>query len=197
MSITMDIKIQAVSKKNLDDYLYFFDNMKFHDHPDWEVCYCYSFHFIGTGEEWNNKNKNRSAVIKLISEGKMKGYLAYYNEKPIGWCNANDKLNFERLQLNNDIWDEINSKICSIVCFLIHPEYRSKGVATQLLTKVCADYANLDYFFIEGYPKKGNLSNEDQCHGPLSMYTKLGFKVIKEFENYYLVRKDISSSQNK
>ena len=182
----MDIVIKSVSKEIIDDYLYFFDNIKFTKHPNWSICYCYSFHFVGTAKEWNDKAKNRSSVIKLISEGKMKGYLAYYNNKPIGWCNANNKLNYERLKLNKNIWNNINGNICSIVCFLIDKDYRNKKVGTRLLLRVYDDYKKYNYDYIEAYPKKGNLSEEDQCTGPLSMYKKLDFKIINEYEDYYM-----------
>lgn len=189
----MNIIIKPVLKENLDDFLYFFDNIKFLEHQDWSICYCYSFHFVGTAEEWNDKNNNRSSVIKLIIEEKMKGYLAYHNNNPIGWCNSNNKLNYERLELNKNIWDNTKGKICSVVCFLIDPEYRNKKIATSLLKRVCEDYKKNNYDFIEAYPKKGKLTNEEHCQGPLSMYKKLNFKEIKEFKNYYIVRKELKA----
>jgi hypothetical protein len=87
----MNIDIKPLDVDTLQDFLYFFDNMVFEEHPDWSVCYCYSFHFVGTGMEWNNGEKNRSSVIELIESKHMRGYLAYQDRTPIGWCNANDK----------------------------------------------------------------------------------------------------------
>ncbi|MCP4755542.1 MAG: GNAT family N-acetyltransferase, partial [Proteobacteria bacterium] len=141
----METEIKPLSAETLDDYLYFFDNMKFHDHPEWSVCYCYSFHYVGAAEEWRNKEKNRSAVIDLVKENRMHGYLAYIGERPIGWCNANDKLNFERLRLKDELWDNDDHKICSVVCFLIDPDQRGKGIASKLLKRVCMDYSKLGY----------------------------------------------------
>ncbi len=86
----MDISIKHLSAGLLDDFLFFFDNIVFTENPDWSRCYCYSFHFVGTDDQWN-RDDNRSAVIKLIKENKMTGYLAYFDNEPVGWCNANNR----------------------------------------------------------------------------------------------------------
>ena len=130
-----DFSIEPLSRDTLNDFLCFFDNMTFQEHPNWSVCYCYSFHFIGTAEEWNNKEKNRSAVIDLINKGEMKGYLGYSGSTPIGWCNANDKSAFKRLKLYDGIWNIGQTATVSVVCFLTAPEYRGRGVAKRLLTR--------------------------------------------------------------
>ena len=84
-----------------------------------------------------------------------------------------------------------NEKICSVVCFLIDPDYRRKGIARKMLEKICTDYASQEYDYIEAYPGKGHLSCEGHFMGPLSLYEKFDFKLIKEFKDYYLVRKNL------
>ena len=90
----MDLIIKPLSPDIIDDYLFLFDNIVFSENPDWSKCYCYSYHFTGAKEELI-KEKNRSSVIELIKEDKMRGYLAYDKNKPIGWCNANNKNNYQ------------------------------------------------------------------------------------------------------
>jgi hypothetical protein len=34
----MKIEIKPLSVDVLDDFLFFFDNIEFHDHPEWAVC---------------------------------------------------------------------------------------------------------------------------------------------------------------
>lgn len=186
----MEINIKQLSPELLDDYLYFFDNITFEEHPDWSNCYCYESHFVGTSEEWR-KEKNRAAVIKLISEGRMRGYLAYSDHLPVGWCNVNNRLNYERLLKYYDFVDQKEKKICSVVCFLIHPDFRRKGIAQKLLEQICADYTGLNYDFIEAYPRKGDLSTEAHYKGPIEMYEHLDFGVVKEYLDYFVVRKNL------
>lgn len=46
----------------------------------------------------------------------MTGYLVFENDKPIGWCNANNRLNYQRLLKDYDYIDNPDDKVCSIVC---------------------------------------------------------------------------------
>ncbi len=50
----MDI-VRPLTADLLKDYLFFFDNMIFKENPDWSSCYCFSYHFIGTKEQWNRE----------------------------------------------------------------------------------------------------------------------------------------------
>ncbi len=184
----MNITIKPLLPDLLDDFLFFFDHAVFTDHPDWSVCYCYSFHFTGSREEWNRES-NRSSAIQLINAKKMTGYLAYSNDKPVGWCNVNNRLNYQRLLKYYELSDIQNEKVCSIVCFLIDPEYRRKGIAQKLLDQIVIDYSYRDYDYIEAYPGKNKLSCEDQYMGPLGLYKKYGFKILNEYSDYYVVRK--------
>lgn len=184
----MNITIKPLSPDLIDDYLSLFDNMEFTENPDWSACYCFSFHFTGKNEEWN-RDSNRSSVIKYINEAKMTGYLAYIDNKPVGWCNVNNRLNYERLLKYYDFVDTNEKKICSIVCFVIRPDCRRNGIATKILEQICLDYKAKEYDYIEAYPGKGNLSVEHHYKGPLEMYKKYAFQIEKEYDDFYILRK--------
>ena len=149
----MKITIRPISKEIIDDFLHFFDKRAFTDNKDWSGCYCYFYHFDRSYEEWEQRTgeSNRVSAEELIQEGRMKGYLAYLNGEPIGWCNVNDKMNYSRLTSNKELWDGTVEKICSIVCFIIAPEYRKKGVASQILNTIINDYTKKGYEYVEAY----------------------------------------------
>jgi ribosomal protein S18 acetylase RimI-like enzyme len=184
----MDITIKPLTPDLLKDYLFFFDNIVFTENPGWTACYCFSFHFTGIREEWTKEN-NRASVIRYIRENKMKGYLAYDNDLPVGWCNANDRNNYESLARYYDLTGNPDIKICSVVCFVVAPEYRRKGIARKLLGQVCVDYSTLNYDYLEAYPGKGILSCEGHYKGPLELYRKSGFQIEEEHDGYFVVRK--------
>lgn len=184
----MNLTIKPLTPELLTVYLEFFDNMAFTEHPHWSICYCYSYHFTGSGEQWTKVN-NRAGAIRCIKERKMHGYMAFDNEKPVGWCNVNNRGNYERLMKYYDLVYNPADKACSIVCFLVSPDYRRKGIAQKLLERVCQDAGMQDYDYVEAYPDKGELSCEGLYTGPLKMYQKSGFNIIKEHDNYYVVRK--------
>jgi ribosomal protein S18 acetylase RimI-like enzyme len=186
----MDIEIRPLTKDLKDDYLLFFDNIVFVENPDRSKCYCYDYHFLGDVATCT-REISRSAVINLINENKLTGYLVFDNDKPIGWCNANNRLNYQRLLRDYDLIDSPDDKVCSIVCFLIHPDYRRQGIAQKILEKIIKDYSNKDFDYIEAYPRKGELSSEGNFKGPLELYKRFDFKINKEYEDYYVVRKKI------
>jgi ribosomal protein S18 acetylase RimI-like enzyme len=186
----MSIEIKPLTPDLLKDYLFFFDNITFSEHPDWSKCYCFSYHFVGTNEQWQ-KETNRTSVINYINERKMAGYLAYSGNKPVGWCNTNNRLNYERLLKYYDLIDNPEDKVCSIVCFLVHPDYRRQGISQKILKQICDDYSTKNYDYIEAYPGKGKLSCESLYRGSLDLYEKFNFKIEKEFDDYFVVRKKL------
>lgn len=183
----MDIEIRPLMKDLQDDYLLLFDNMIHKENPDWSKCYCNDFHFLGDVETCT-RDISRSLIINRIKENELQGYLVYENNDPIGWCNANDRLNYQRLLRDYDLIDNEKDKVCSVVCFLIHPDYRRQGISQKILEKIIADYSNMDYDYIESYPKKG-ASSSSNFKGPMELYKRNNFKIHKENKEYYVMRK--------
>lgn len=180
----MDIIIKPLTPQLLRDYLTFFDSMVFSENPDWVSCYCYHFYFTGPKEAWSKEN-NKTAITRLIMEDKHRGYLAYDGDKVIGWCNANNQKSYLVLDV-----DEVpDSKVFSVVCFLISPEYRGKGVAGGLLKRINDDCIKNAYDYIEAYPRKDGHSCENNYHGPLAMFQKNGFDIVEEMNDQFVVRK--------
>jgi GNAT superfamily N-acetyltransferase len=186
----MKYEIFPLSFDRLNDFLYFFDNIAFTDHKEWEGCYCIFYHVRAKEGESINR---RDVAIDLIKRNKLCGYLAYFNGKVIGWCNTSDKASYPYILSEKILWDkdEINLKIKSIVCFTIDPAMRQKGVATQLLAKICLDAKVEGYDYIEGYPIKNENDYFGNYKGPLKLYQKSGFEPHKEIGNNYVYRKYI------
>ena len=173
----MDLIIKSLKPELLDDILFFFDEKAFVDNPDWATCYCHFFHFEGSRKKWSKRTKiqNRKSSIKLINSGKMHGFLAYSNNIPVGWCNANSKDNYSYLPFEDSL--DKQNKIAAVVCFLIDPSYRKKGIARALLKQACSYYKELDYDYIEAYPVIGNISDAHNYHGPYNLFLSEGFSL--------------------
>lgn len=184
----MSYQIKPLSQALKNDYLYFFDNIRFDENPDRSKCYCYDYHFTGDVDACT-REESRSSVIELINDDKLRGYLAFDNGTPIGWCNANNRMNYQRLLRDYDYVDNPDDKVCSIVCFLVHPDYRRQGIAHQILQKIIDDYSGRDFDFFEAYPKKINFSCEGNFKGPLELYSKFDFEIHKEYDDCYVVRR--------
>ncbi len=193
----MDIIIKKLTPALINDYLNFFDNVAFTDHKEWSFCYCMFFHTTDEMEEAYEKTgevKNRDYAIEYINAGKMNGYLAYAQDKVVGWLNIDDKQSFYTLSRERrpELWtDNSGDNIKSAVCFLIAPAMRGRGIATRLLEKACADSKAEGYNLVEAYPVKAAGDNFLHYHGPISIYNKNGFSVYKELDDIFIVQKKL------
>jgi len=185
----MNIEIRPLTKDLQDVYLFFFDNIIHKENPEWSKCYCNDFHFLGDVETCT-RYTSRTLIINRIKENELQGYLVFENDNPIGWCNANNRLNYQRLLRDYDLIDNPDDKVCSVVCFLIHPDYRRQGISQKILEKIIEDYSNTDYDYIESYPKKGE-SSASNFKGPIELYKRNDFKIHKEYDEYYVMRKKL------
>ena len=82
-----------------------------------------------------------------------------------------------------------DTKVMSIFCFVIAPEMQRKGIATQLVERVCADAAGEGCEFVEAYVNKAFTETDHEFRGPLTMYKKCGFDLYTETEGKAVMRK--------
>jgi ribosomal protein S18 acetylase RimI-like enzyme len=184
----LDIDIKALTPEFVDDFLFYFDNVAFSDNPDWASCYCHFYHFKGKINDFSRRTAedNRESSKELILSGNMNGFIAYHDNEPVGWCNVNSKQKYAKIPFE----EESPEKIVSLVCFIIAPSYRKRGIARKLLRYACSSSKDKGYDLFEVYPRKGkSLSDAHSYRGPISLYTSEGFSIYKEFKDYYVMRK--------
>ena len=186
----MDLKMKRLSPELVQDFLDYFDNVAFSDHPEWAGCYCLESH-ISHEEDGETDGKDivwrRQKAKELVETGVMQGYLAYDKDEVVGWCNADEKQNLYPIKQDSNYWlagDE-NAKIKSVYCFDIAPARRGEGIAAWMLQKVCEEAFAEGYDIVEGYPQK-----EWAYHGPLPLYENAGFKQVHEFGAICIYRKE-------
>lgn len=195
----MNIVIKKLSPELVDDYLYFFDNIAFSDGSEWGGCYCVYYHWTdyldterANYEAAGGTCYKRNLAIQYIQENILQGYLAFIDGSVVGWCNANDKGSYAALSKEHrpDLCEAADDtiKIKLIVCYSIAPNMRRKGIATQLLNRVCEDAKSDGYTCVEAYPGTSE-TNHLSYHGPYSIYEKNGFSLYKEFNGEAIVRK--------
>ena len=140
----MEIETKALTPDLVDDYIDFFDHRAFSDGSPYYPCYCNAFNMstveiekmreaakrYGGGVEGWQKSLRESAA-QMIKEGRIRGFLAFDKGIAIGWCNANDRMNYYRVgefDLDHVPEDRAPSdcqherQIKSIVCFEISPD---------------------------------------------------------------------------
>ena len=201
----MNITIKPLSPELAADYFDFFNNRAFTDNPPWRRCYCTSWQMTreeektqlydqaeayGGGEENFMRARSEIAVRQIKSDA-LRGYLAYVDGVPIGWCNANDKANFPMESANGfrlHAPSEGREKV--VLCFEIAPEYHGKGVATALLNRVVADAKAEGYAAVERLPRPHGERDECDFPGPIRLYEKAGFTKVAE-QDMLVMRKEL------
>ena len=189
----MELIIKSLGKEHIDDYLHFFDHRAFCDNPEWAACYCMFYQVKASNDIWDKRTglQNRKEAIKQINNGKLKGFLAYHNNKPIGFCNVNAKKEMVFDKYRFEINDTGTQGIIAVVCFVIDPDYRRKGVSKLLLNKVIETYSESEYSFIESYPSINVNDEASNYHGFYEMYKNLGFVEKTTYEKYSVMQLSI------
>ncbi len=186
----MELIIKSLGKEHIDDYLYFFDHRAFCDNPEWAACYCMFYQYKEALNTWEKRTglQNRKEAIKQINNGKLKGFLAYHNNKPIGFCNVNAKKEMVFDKYRFEINDTGTQGIIAVVCFVIDLDYRRKGVSKLLLNKVIETYSESAYNLIESYPSINVNDEASNYHGFYEMYKNLGFVEKTTYEKYSVMQ---------
>ena len=208
----MEIEVKALTPDLEEDYFDFFDHRAFSDGSPYYPCYCNAFNmslagvcgmreqakiYGGGTEGW--KKALRESAVQMVRERKIRGYLAFDNGIAVGWCNADDRMNYYRVgEFDLDHVPEDcapseclrEGQIKSIVCFEICPEYRGKGIAAQLLNRVCIDARAGGYVYVEAYPSD-QAQNSLAFTGPVRLYEKAGFAEFSRVGGTVVMRKGL------
>jgi len=208
---SMNLTIKPLSPDLAADFLDFFDNRAFTDNSPMQPCYCCRPQMTAEQEEVEllsmiRANKGtmprdipgfklalRGIAEKQIQSGSMRGYLAFTGGVSIGWCNANDKANYTDLAFGECVRGTFDTTIRerakSVLCFEIAPEYRGKGIATALLSRICEDATIEGFDVVEGYPHLHDHREAYDFTGPVRLFEKAGFVKVVELGQVAVMRK--------
>lgn len=142
-SKSMEIETIALTPELVEVYIDFFDHRAFSDGSPYYPCYCNAFnlsqaeirnmrekakHYGGGVEGW--QKSLRESAAQMVKESRIRGFLAFDNGIAVGWCNANNRMNYYRVgEFDLDLLPEDRApsdcqregQIKSVVCFEISP----------------------------------------------------------------------------
>jgi GNAT superfamily N-acetyltransferase len=191
--VVSDVTVRPITPDQHDAVMHFFDLVAYADNPNWAKCYCCERLVEDYSER--TREQNRALRSDLIRSAKANGLVAYRLGRVVGWCHAAPKSELPLLAS----WDPNNAtetRIGAVVCFVVAPDARRHGVATELLDKAVDYLRERGMTAIEAYPPL--VSPDDPAlwprrnyHGPLSMYLKAGFHEVSRNESAITVRREL------
>ena len=196
------IDVERLTATRRDDFLRFFDHehgAAFADNPAWAKCYCHYYH-VPKAIAWDTLDgaANRKAMTARIDVAEMEGFLAYAGGEVVGWLNAQPwhKLPHAcaRLGVAPPDLDVPAHEAAAIVCFVVAPPWRRRGVAKALLDGALASFAARGIRVVDAFPWKAGDSTTatDHYHGPLSLFLAAGFVELRDEKDVTIVRKRLA-----
>ncbi len=197
------LRVERLSPRRRDDFLRFFDHERgpaFADNPDWARCYCH-FYEVPKAIAWDafTAEQNRVAMAARIDVGEMEGFLAYAGDDVVGWLNAQPRHKlphcWARLGIAAPAIDVPLAAAAAIVCFVVAPSWRRRGVAKALLDGALESFAARGVRIVDAFPfkREPNATPADHYHGPAALFRAAGFDAIGETGELLLMRKRLAS----
>ena len=196
----MNVIVKQLTPALAGDYLRFFDHERgpaFADNPEWAKCYCH-FYEVPTALPWGDfdGDMNRRAMQARIETAEMEGYLAYDGDEVVGWMNAQPytKLRYacSRMRIPQPALPVPPHDAAAIVCFVVHPERRRRGVSRALLGYGIDNLRARGFALVDAFPwnvDAGETKATDFYHGAMPMFVAAGFERIATHDNVTVVRK--------
>ncbi|RKJ40692.1 N-acetyltransferase [Acutalibacter sp. 1XD8-33] len=185
----MDIK--ALVPGMAGEFFRYFEESAFLPGDPRANCYCLESH-LSDEARYVEVFERRWAAKQLIDSGRMTGYLLYDGERPVGWCNGGDKMDYRPIRENPAFFTggQGRGRIRILYCLDIAEGYQGKGLAGLVMERFLMDAEAQGYRWAEGYP----FVNRDypwQYRGPVGLYEKFGFTRFQERPGFYVYRKEL------
>ncbi|ACQ79823.1 GCN5-related protein N-acetyltransferase [Beutenbergia cavernae DSM 12333] len=171
--------------------------------PDVPTCWCLSMR-LPNAENHALRGADRGARLRRYAEeGTPPGVVAYVDGEPAGWCSIAPRSSHHRLTHSRTIPTVDDVPVWSIVCLVVRPRFRRRGLARHLLDGA-VDYArSRGAPVVEAYPVdpgERRLSSAFAYMGTMSLFEAAGFVRVAETSARaggaprWLVRLDLSAS---
>jgi len=182
-----DVTFRTLDAGALDDYLDFFEHRAFTDNPRWASCFCYFPIHDPRTTRWDTRTaaENRTAVTASIAARQLNGVLAYDGDQVVGWCNAGPWSQFPMLR---DVPEAQPATTGAVLCFIVAPTWRGRGVARGLLQAACEGLRAGGMTAVRARAVR-SADTAKNHFGPLAMYLAAGFEVTSEADGEVFVRK--------
>ena len=131
----------------------------------------------------------RALVERLVGEGTMTGYCAYYGHEILAYINCKDKEKYFALGLSEQEravpTAPEGSRVLAIVDTLIAPAFLGSGIGEKLLDYTLGQAKKKGYTHVEMYVTEGLISpDQTEFEALIAMYKKAGFRIIRNIADH-------------
>lgn len=150
---------------------------------DAPACWCLYFR-LTSSEFGAVRGAARPQLLReLCSREDAPGVLAYLDGEPVGWCALGPRSEMGRLERSRTIPRIDDVPAWSIVCFVVRPGFRRRGVAGALLAGAVEYARSRGATMVEGYPADTageRISTAFAYVGTTGMFERAGFHRVVE-----------------
>lgn len=147
------------------------------------ACWCLYFR-LTSAEFGAVRGAARPQRLRELCEREdAPGVLAYLDGEPVGWCALGPRREMGRLVRSRTIPQVDDLPVWSIVCFVVRPGYRRRGVAGALLDGAVEYARSRGAPAVEGYPADTageRISTAFAYVGTTGMFERAGFERVVE-----------------
>jgi GNAT superfamily N-acetyltransferase len=145
------------------------------------VCWCL-YYRLTSGDYSRLAQQDRPDFIReLLAHTPAPGVLAYLDGVPVGWCGMGPRTEMGRRQRSRTIPTIDDRPVWSVLCFVVRPGFRRRGITRALLDGVI-DYARRSGAWgLEAYPVDpgDRRIHQSAAHvGTTAMFEAAGFRRI-------------------
>jgi len=141
-------------------------------------CWCQYYRWSSGDFGRLGPGGGQAALRSQLADDPPPGLLAYLEGEPVGWCGLGVRSRLERLVRSRTIPQVDDRPVWSIVCFIVRPGMRRRGIARALLDGAVAYARAAGATCLEGYPvdpEGARLQTAAMYVGTTSMFEAAGF----------------------
>lgn len=174
------------------DWERFFAEDAFPDDPVCARCWCRCFRLPGGVEAWKGAcaaDANRAPMVSEVQAGRVHGILAYAQERVIGWCHADARAAFHFKRPGQAEASPADPDTAAIVCVLVAPAWRGRGVSGMLLAAACEELVRAGYRSVDAYPRLVAHAAAERFGGTPGTLRRAGFVEVARLADRLVMRR--------
>lgn len=131
--------------------------------------------------EGRQKERRRSAMIRLAEREVAPGLLAFEGNEPVGWIAIAPRPEFARVDASRATPPVDDLSVWVIACLTVRKSARGRGIAVALIRAAVAFARRHGAPAVEAYPRAGDArtSDDNAYFGTEPLFARAGFKVVR------------------